>query len=168
MNCEEIVARGVAQNNALALRSRFNYPKWLFRQVVPSGNPFDVQFVTPKSARRFLLEYALIAWPITGTFRPLFVEAYDEKGQTFVNVDFSQPSTSTGAKVTLFSSPGVDINPALAGNQAQYIGMFAMDQEFSGNQVIGFRVFGALATPNPATIDFLILGRQRTKEFYET
>lgn len=167
MDCADIIRRGVAANNARAYRAKWDFPKWLFAQAVPTGNPFEVQFLTPKSAKRFLLEYVLISWPITGTFRPLFVQAYDEAGQTFVNVDFSQASTATGAKITLFSSPGVDINPALAGNQAQFVGMLAIGQEFPGNAVIGLRIYGATAAPNPANMDFLILGRQRTKQFYE-
>jgi len=167
MDCKEYVTRGIAKNNARAMRSRADFPKWIPFRSIPTGTQYQEQIATPKSAKTFLFEYAMFSWPVgPGAFRPLFVEVYDNKGETYVLVDFKKPQTSTGAKITLFSSPGVDIDPATAGDQSFFRGMFYLGEEFPGNSIITLNIFGALATPDPAFVDILLAGRVRTKAFY--
>jgi len=155
---------GVARNNARALRSKYNFPTLISFRSIPMGTSYQEQIRLPKSALRYKLQYFLFSYPVTaGVFRPIFFEVIDPGGRPYVLFDMKKPETSFGAKGTLFSTPGVDTTPAAAGDTSSYQGMLPINEEFPGMSVLTINIRGALATPNPAFIDILLVGRTLAK-----
>jgi hypothetical protein len=135
--------------------------RWLFRQLIPTGTFFSEFFNIPPASERFTLEWVLMAWPITaGAARSLFVEVGDARGQSFTLVDMKNPSTRLGAKASLFTTPGTDPDPVLAGDQARYLGMMPIGIDFPGRGQFTVNIRNATAAPNPSFINLLVLGRQ--------
>lgn len=154
---------GVARNNARALLGAFRFPTLIFRQSIPTGSFYQEQIVMPKSAEKIALKYLLFDYPVTaGAAREIFFEVIHER-TGFVNVDLKEPATSLGAKGTLFSSPGVDTTPATAAVTGQYSGMMPIDITLPGLAVLVVNIRGALANPNPAFINLLLVGQVRAK-----
>lgn len=153
---------GVDANNARAMDPGAWRLRWIVATLIPTGTFFTFKFQVPAAAAIFRLEYLLAWWPVTGTFRPLFVELGDDRGQDHVLVD-KGPELQNGAAFSLFTTPNTDINAALAGDQAAYKGMMPLNLDFSGRAVISVNIRGALATPNPASLSILLAGHQKNR-----
>jgi hypothetical protein len=132
----------------------------IFRRSIPTGNPYQEQIVLPKSAREYTFRGILFSYPVTGgVFREIFFEVFDTQGRSYTSLNFGNPAMELGAKGTLFSSPGVDTTPAAAGDTSSFRGFIPINEKFQGQAVLFVNIRGALATPNPAFIDLLLLGR---------
>lgn len=158
---EELI-RGIDENNARAMDPGGWRLRWIFASLVPTGTFFTFQFQVPPAAAFYRMEYLLAAWPIVGTFRPLFMEVADDRGQKFV-LTSKRPELQNGANLALFTTPNVDPDPATAGDQSQYLGMVPLNIDFPGRAVVSVNIRGALATPDPTTISLLIAGHQKNR-----
>jgi len=146
------------------MRARFEHPFYMPRRSIPTGTMYQEKFLLPRAARKYLLQYCLVSYPVTaGVFREIFFELIDPWGMPHVNFDLKNPATANGAKVSLFTSPAVDTTPAAAGDTSQWVGMLPLNEVYPGLAVLTLNIRGALATPNPAFIDILLAGRQVVK-----
>lgn len=160
---EEEIKAGIDANNARALDPGAWRLRWIFLQVIPTGSFVQVQFQIPAAAAMFRLQYPMIWWPVgPGAFRPLFMEIMDDRGQKYVFVD-KGPSLGLGANVSLFTTPNVDPNSAVAGDQSAYLGMMPLNIEFPGRCTVTVNIRGATATPDPTQIAILLAGHQRNQ-----
>ncbi len=162
MTLEELQA-GIDANNARALDPGAWRLRWIFLDLVPTGTYFQAQFQIPPAAALYKVEYLMIWWPVgPGTFRPLFMEVMDDRGQKYVFVD-KGPELGRGANVSLFTTPNTDPNSALAGDQAAYKGMMPLNIEFPGRCTVTVSIRGATATPDPTSVKILIAGHQKNQ-----
>lgn len=158
---EELI-QGINANNARAMDPAAWRLRWIFASLVPTGTFFTFQFQVPAAAAFFRLEYLIAAWPIVGTFRPLFVEIGDDRGQKFI-LTSKRPELQNGANLALFTTPTVDPNPATAGDQSAYMGMLPLNLDFPGRAVVSLNFRGATAAPNPTTVSILLAGHQKNR-----
>jgi hypothetical protein len=153
---------GIAHNDARALDKARWLLRWISLTVIPTGSFISVKFQIPPAAAFFRLEYLMVWWPVTEVFRDLFLELADDRGQKFTLIG-KRPELHNGQNVTLFTSPGTDQNSALAGDQSAYLGMYPLHLDFPGRAILNINIRGALATPNPSQINFLLAGHQKNQ-----
>lgn len=153
---------GIDANNARASAADAWRLRWISFALVPTGTVTTFQFQIPPAAAFYRLEYLMMGWGIgPGLFRPLNLEISDDRGQKFIL--FSKQTQNLGAKVALFTSPGVDPNPALAGDQSAYKGMFPLMLDFPGRATVTLTLRGAVGTPDPTTVNVLLAGHQQNR-----
>lgn len=156
---------GIDANNARAMDPAGWRLRWLHLSVVPTGSFFTVHFEVPESAAMFRLEYLFAWWPVTGgVFRQLYAELIDDRGIKFTDVKNTQnKAVSFGAKFSLFTSPTTDPDSATAGDQSKYLGAMPLNIEFPGRAQISINIRGALATPDPANVELVLVGHLKNK-----
>lgn len=159
------LAAGVAANNARALDRGAWRLRWLFQSVTPTGPFFTVIFEVPEAAALYRLGYIFAWWAVgPGPARPLFAELADDRGQKFTRAQAMQNrEIARGMPFNLFTGPGTDPAAATAGDQAAYLGAMPLDIEFPGRAQIMINIRGALATPDPAQVEILLVGHQKNK-----
>lgn len=160
------IADAVARNNARVYSDARWKLRWIYRRAVPTGSYFPVYLEVPESAASFRLDYLLLYWPYPreGALVPIFVQAYDDRGQQFVFVDSRRPETSRGADVRLFTSPGMETDTVATADRAPYRGTYPLGLEFPGRAQLTllFRI-PTFAAGNPEFIDILLAGHVRNK-----
>jgi len=162
MTQNEIEA-GIARNNARAMDPAGWRLRWIYLPIIPTGSFVSEQFQIPPAAALYRLQYFLVWWPVgPGAFRPLFAEIMDDRGQKHVFVQ-SGPELGQGAKLSLFTTPNVDPNSTLAGDQAAYMGMMPLNIDFPGRCTVTINLRGATATPDPTEIAILLAGHQKNQ-----
>ncbi len=161
MNAAELQA-GIDANNARAMAADAWRLRWISFDLVPSGSVTTHQFQIPSSAAFYRLEYLLCGWPGNlGAFRPLDLEISDDRGQKFIL--FSKQTGNKGARVSLFTTPGPDGVTGLINGNSQYKGMYPLMLDFPGRAVVTLTLRGALGTPDPAAVHFLLAGHQKNR-----
>jgi len=160
---DAVLQAGVEANNARAMDPAAWRLRWIYALIVPTGSFITYQFQVPAAAALYRLEYLIAWWPVgPGAFRPLFAELADDRGQKFVLTD-KRTEVRDGAPFSLFTTPNVDPNSALAGDQSAYLGAMPLNLDFPGRAVVSLNIRGALATPDPTGIAILFAGHQKNR-----
>jgi len=160
---EQETQAGIDANNARALDPAAWRLRWLFLDLVPTGTYFQSRFQIPAAAALYKVGYLMAWWPVgPGAFRPLFLDIQDDRGQQYIFVD-KGPELGLGANLSLFTTPNVDPNSAVAGDQSAYLGMMPLNIEFPGRCTVTVSIRGALGTPDPTSLKLLVAGHQKNQ-----
>ncbi len=153
---------GIRRNNDKAYHSGLNQLKLIYERFTPTNGQLRQIIKFPKSAIHYDLQFVLLGIPKNSILNNLWLVIYSDSG----NVKYIQQNLrdgNLGAKVNLFSSPAGDVDPALTGDENQYVGMIPLNIRFKGDEEIVFEYRGE-SLSSLAYIDVLLYGHLKSRD----
>lgn len=161
MLSESQIIAGVKRNEA-ALEASINNQLYIeYRRIIPTVNTVRYPFQSPVSAADYLLEYITISLPANDNLDNFFFVAYDDAGN-LKYVSENLRSDRLGAKVSLFTTPGADKDPATAGDQKAYKGMIPIFVKLKGTEILTFDFRGS-GLANLEYVDIMVYGHRKNR-----